>query len=157
MGSIAGAIECDNHLFPISREHGCVYCVRFLKEAPAASELSKEARLEELERWLTAERSVPENMLFDRVEAEYRTHDVPLALLLMDRCDVLLSARLAAEARSNAHHDGTSSAHLVQVDIAATKRKGPQRGPCNVERRTNFRRFARSGAAAAHPTRTSPA
>ena len=40
--------------------------------------------------------------LFDRVEAEYRVHDVPLALLLMDRCDVLLSARLAAEARSNA-------------------------------------------------------
>ncbi|MDA0140193.1 hypothetical protein OJ962_22030, partial [Solirubrobacter sp. CPCC 204708] len=39
---------------------------------------------------------------FDRVEAEYRAHEVPLALLLMDRCEVLLSARLAAEAKANA-------------------------------------------------------
>ena len=54
--------------------------------------------------WVAARRGdVPAALsLFDRVEAEYRTHDVPLALLFMDRCDVLLSARLAAEARSNA-------------------------------------------------------
>ena len=39
---------------------------------------------------------------YDRVEAEYRAHDVPLALLFMDRCEVLLSARLATEARANA-------------------------------------------------------
>ena len=54
--------------------------------------------------WVAARRGdVPLSLsLFDRVEAEYRAHDVPLALLFMDRCDVLLSARLAAEARSNA-------------------------------------------------------
>ena len=40
--------------------------------------------------------------MYDRVEAEYREQGVPLALLLMDRCDVLLSARLATEARANA-------------------------------------------------------
>ena len=39
---------------------------------------------------------------YDRVEAEYRAHGVPLALLFMDRCEVLLSARLATEARANA-------------------------------------------------------
>jgi CHAT domain-containing protein len=39
---------------------------------------------------------------YDRVEAEYRAHGVPLALLFMDRCEVLLSARLAVEARANA-------------------------------------------------------
>ena len=54
--------------------------------------------------WVAARRGdVPAALsLFDRVETEYRSHDVPLALLFMDRCDVLLSARLAAEARSNA-------------------------------------------------------
>ncbi|HET6547908.1 MAG TPA: tetratricopeptide repeat protein, partial [Solirubrobacter sp.] len=39
---------------------------------------------------------------YDRVESEYRAHGVSLALLLMDRCEVLLSAHLAAEARANA-------------------------------------------------------
>ncbi|MDA0166635.1 CHAT domain-containing protein [Solirubrobacter ginsenosidimutans] len=54
--------------------------------------------------WVAARRGdVPLSLsLFDRVEAEYRVHDVPLALLFMDRCDVLLSARLASEARANA-------------------------------------------------------
>src|SRR4051812_16709583 len=54
--------------------------------------------------WVAARRGdVPTSLsLFDRVEAEYRLHDVPLALLFMDRCDVLLSARLAVEARANA-------------------------------------------------------
>ena len=54
--------------------------------------------------WVAARRGdVPRRWsCYDRVEAEYRAHDVPLALLLMDRCEVLLSARLAAEARANA-------------------------------------------------------
>ena len=63
------ALECDIHLFPLTLERWCPYCVRFLETAPDASELSKEARLEELERWLLAERSVPEHMLYERVEA----------------------------------------------------------------------------------------
>ena len=50
--------------------------------------------------------------LYDRVEAEYRAHGVPLALLLMDRCEVLLSARLAAEARANAE------AAVAELDAA---------------------------------------
>ncbi len=54
--------------------------------------------------WLAARRGdVPEALgWYDRVEAEYREHGVPLALLLMDRAEVLLSARLAAEARDAA-------------------------------------------------------
>ena len=54
--------------------------------------------------WVAARRGdVPAALAwYDRVEAEYREQGVPLALLLMDRCDVLLSARLAAEARANA-------------------------------------------------------
>src|SRR4051812_36127020 len=54
--------------------------------------------------WLAARRGdVPEALgWYDRVEAEYRGHGVPLALLLMDRAEVLLSARLAAEARDAA-------------------------------------------------------
>ncbi len=54
--------------------------------------------------WVAARRGdVPAALeWYDRVEAEYREHDVPLALLLMDRCEVLLSARLATEARENA-------------------------------------------------------
>ncbi|RKQ91348.1 CHAT domain-containing protein [Solirubrobacter pauli] len=47
---------------------------------------------------------------YDRVEAEYRDHGVPLALLLMDRCEVLLSARLAAEAKANADAAATELA-----------------------------------------------
>ncbi|HEX6024547.1 MAG TPA: tetratricopeptide repeat protein, partial [Solirubrobacter sp.] len=54
--------------------------------------------------WVAARRGDVPTALdwYDRVEAEYREHGVPLALLLMDRCEVLLSARLAAEARENA-------------------------------------------------------
>ncbi len=63
----------------------------------------------------------PALSLFDRVEAEYRAHDVPLALLFMDRCDVLLSARLAAEARSNA------LAAVAELE-AARPRLRPRRG-----------------------------
>ncbi|MGE3073564.1 MAG: hypothetical protein AB7N24_05680 [Dehalococcoidia bacterium] len=63
------ARECDIHLVPIQDERGCVYCVRFLEEAPDASELSMTTRIEELERWLLANRSVPEHMFYERVEA----------------------------------------------------------------------------------------
>ena len=54
--------------------------------------------------WVAARRGdVPAALSwYDRVEAEYRAHGVPLALLFMDRCEVLLSARLASEARANA-------------------------------------------------------
>ncbi len=54
--------------------------------------------------WIAARRGdVPLALdWYDRVEAEYRAHGVPLALLFMDRCEVLLSARLANEARTNA-------------------------------------------------------
>ena len=54
--------------------------------------------------WVAARRGdVPAALAwYDRVEAEYREQGVPLALLLMDRCDVLLSARLAIEARASA-------------------------------------------------------
>ena len=54
--------------------------------------------------WVAARRGdVPAALdWYDRVDAEYRAHGVPLALLLMDRCEVLLSARLGAEARTNA-------------------------------------------------------
>lgn len=53
---------------------------------------------------------------YDRVEAEYRDHGVPLALLLMDRCEVLLSARLAAEAKANAD---AAVAELAAAGFAA--------------------------------------
>ncbi len=61
--------------------------------------------------WLASRRGdVPAALgWYDRVEAEYREHDVPLALLLMDRAEVLLSARLAAEAREAA---GRAAAEL---------------------------------------------
>ena len=54
--------------------------------------------------WVAARRGdVPAALAwYDRVEAEYREQGVPLALLLMDRCDVLLSARLATEASASA-------------------------------------------------------
>ena len=64
--------------------------------------------------WVAARRGdVPAALdWYDRVEAEYRAHGVPLALLLMDRCEVLLSARLAAEARENA------DAAVAELDAA---------------------------------------
>ncbi len=64
--------------------------------------------------WVAARRGDVPTALdwYDRVEAEYRAHGVPLALLLMDRCEVLLSARLAAEARENAE------AAVAELDAA---------------------------------------
>jgi len=61
--------ECDVHLVPIVDANGCVYCLRFLESPPEASALSGPARLEELERWLSAARSVPEELLYERIEA----------------------------------------------------------------------------------------
>lgn len=62
-------LECDVHLVPIQDERGCTYCVRFLEDAPDVSLLSMTTRIEELERWLVANRSVPEHMFYERVEA----------------------------------------------------------------------------------------
>lgn len=59
---------------------------------------------------------------YDRVEAEYRAHGVPLALLLMDRCEVLLSARLAAEAKANADAAVTELAAAgIAADLAEAR------------------------------------
>lgn len=59
---------------------------------------------------------------YDRVEAEYREHGVPLALLLMDRCEVLLSARLAAEAKANADAAVTELAAAgIAADLAEAR------------------------------------
>ncbi|MEO8539141.1 MAG: hypothetical protein ABI577_05325 [bacterium] len=63
------AYECDIHLVPFAREQGCTYCIRFLEAAPSPSLLSVEVKVEELERWLLATRSVPEDMFYARIEA----------------------------------------------------------------------------------------
>ena len=62
-------LECDIHLVPIVDGRGCTYCVRFLEDAPDVSLLSMTTRIEELERWLLANRSVPEELFYERVEA----------------------------------------------------------------------------------------
>ena len=89
MAAAATTLECEIHLFPISRESWCVYCLRFLEDAPDPSELSTDARLEELERWLTAERSVPDDLLFNRIEAlvgrRISTHELDNPDVLMRR------------------------------------------------------------------------
>ncbi|MBK9613572.1 hypothetical protein [Candidatus Amarobacter glycogenicus] len=69
MARIARALECDIHLVPFHDERGCGYCLRFLREAPDARDLSTSARMEELERWLLANRSVPEELFYSRIEA----------------------------------------------------------------------------------------
>ena len=61
--------ECDIHLVPFERGEGCPYCVRFLQDPPNPADLSMETKIEELERWLLATRSVPEDMLYERIEA----------------------------------------------------------------------------------------
>jgi molybdopterin converting factor small subunit len=62
------ADECDVHLVPIVSGEGCLYCRRFLGEASAATEMTEGARLEELEQWLLARRSVPAELLYRRIE-----------------------------------------------------------------------------------------
>lgn len=64
-----GWAECDIHLVPIDGEAGCRYCLRFLEHAPLADELPLTVRLAELEQWLSARRSVPEELLYRRIEA----------------------------------------------------------------------------------------
>lgn len=63
------AYECDIHLVPFERERGCVYCIRFLEQAPSTANLSMQTKIDELERWLLATRSVPEEMFYERIEA----------------------------------------------------------------------------------------
>jgi hypothetical protein len=60
--------ECDVHLVPIDSRRGCPYCLRFLAAAPDPQELSSADRLDELERWLLSERSVPPGVLLARIE-----------------------------------------------------------------------------------------
>lgn len=67
--AISPVPECDIHLVPFDRERGCTYCVRFLGEAPNPANLSMQTRVDELERWLLATRSVPEEMYYERIEA----------------------------------------------------------------------------------------
>ncbi len=62
------AEECDIHLVPITNAAGCGYCLRFLAEAPPGHALPEGVRLEELEQWLTARQSVPEELLYRRIE-----------------------------------------------------------------------------------------
>ncbi len=61
--------ECDIHLVPFERATGCRYCLRFLEDAPKADDLPMTVRLTELEQWLSARRSVPEELLYRRIEA----------------------------------------------------------------------------------------
>lgn len=61
--------ECDVHLVPLPQGMACPYCVRFLEAAPDPEGLDSGARLEELERWLTASPSVPLDLLYGRIEA----------------------------------------------------------------------------------------
>ena len=60
--------ECDIHLVPIDEARGCTYCLRFLASAPKAGELTLLQRLDELEQWLTARRSVPAEAFYERIE-----------------------------------------------------------------------------------------
>ena len=60
--------DCDIHLVPLDEARGCTYCLRFLANAPDAKELTLLQRLDELEQWLSARRSVPEDALYRRIE-----------------------------------------------------------------------------------------
>jgi hypothetical protein len=60
--------DCDVHLVPMDPAAGCGYCLRFLADAPDADLLPMTVKLIELEQWLTARRSVPEELLYQRIE-----------------------------------------------------------------------------------------
>ncbi len=62
-------VECDVHLVPIEASEGCGYCLRFLEDYPDVGQLTDAQRLEELERWLTSDPSVPVDLLYRRIEA----------------------------------------------------------------------------------------
>jgi hypothetical protein len=61
-------LECDTHLVPIDPRDGCPYCVRFVEAAPDPEKMSRDERLEELERWLLSQRSLPQDLFYRRVE-----------------------------------------------------------------------------------------
>jgi hypothetical protein len=60
--------ECDIHLVPFDEAEGCRYCLRFLASPPDPELMAPAMRLEELEQWLTARRSVPEHLVYARIE-----------------------------------------------------------------------------------------
>ncbi len=60
--------ECDIHLVPFDEAEGCRYCLRFLEAPPDPDLMASAMRLEELEQWLTARPSVPEHLLYTRIE-----------------------------------------------------------------------------------------
>lgn len=60
--------ECDIHLVPFEEAAGCRYCLRFLASPPDAALMGPAMRIEELEQWLLARRSVPEGLLYSRIE-----------------------------------------------------------------------------------------
>lgn len=60
--------ECDIHLVPFEEAKGCRYCLRFLEAPPDPNLMTPAMRLEELEQWLTARPSVPEHLLYARIE-----------------------------------------------------------------------------------------
>lgn len=59
--------DCEIHLVPITAE-SCVYCLRFLGDPPDATEMPPSMRIAELEQWLLSTRSVPEELLYRRIE-----------------------------------------------------------------------------------------
>ncbi len=60
--------ECDIHLVPFDEEKGCGYCLRFLASPPDPELMAPAMRIVELEQWLMARRSVPEELLYARIE-----------------------------------------------------------------------------------------
>ena len=74
--------------------------------------------------WVAARRGDVPGALrwYDRVEAEYEAHGVPIGLLLLDRCEVLASARLGAEARAAAERGGGElGAERMEADAAEAR------------------------------------
>lgn len=63
-----GKAECDIHLVPFDEATGCPYCLRFLAAPPDPGLMAPAMRLEELEQWLMTRRSVPEELLYSRIE-----------------------------------------------------------------------------------------
>ncbi len=96
--------------------------------------------------WLAARRGdLPAALAFyDRVDAEYRRLGVPRGLLLLDRCEVLVAARLADEARAAAEQavaeleSGGSGADAAEARLmlahAAVLAGDPQAGRAEAER-----------------------
>ena len=115
--------------------------------------------------WVAARRGdVPAALAaYDQAEEDYRRLGVPIALLLMDRCEVLLAARLVAEARRAAER-----AVAELAGRAAWRRTSPKRGSCSPTRTSwaatprrggssRSRRSAPSPASTGRPGRRSPA